>query len=281
MGDYFDVALKTRVMKTMYSDTWRNGKPKDRENGVSHAFKYLRLESYEDCLNNLEFDTDAERQAVLDANPDLAEEHLLHYMLDVETAGSASLLNIDGFADPTAYRLKVKVPGTDTYAWRPVDLIETFNYLLGLRVQHIAAPQTFAAEFLRPGDPDLPADQHTRLHVAPGSFRPDPTGPWWLRTVEGWLPQDPEQPQAAQNDPSRRRRILIVWRKLTGDLEQDNLVLDEWFRKHHINPRDREYDTIYVNGSNNLPNLRGPADTWKVRLIEEDFLRLMWDTEGA
>ena len=29
-----------------------------------------------------------------------------------------------------------------------------------------------------------------------------------------------------------------------------------------------------------LENLKAPADTWKVRLIEEDFYRLMFDTEG-
>ena len=32
---------------------------------------------------------------------------------------------------------------------------------------------------------------------------------------------------------------------------------------------------------NNLENLKTPDDTWKVRLIEEDFHRLMFDTEGA
>ena len=37
---------------------------------------------------------------------------------------------------------------------------------------------------------------------------------------------------------------------------------------------------IYVNGDNNLENLKAPDDTWKVRLIEEDFYRLMFDTEG-
>ena len=40
-----------------------------------------------------------------------------------------------------------------------------------------------------------------------------------------------------------------------------------------------EFDLIYVNGDNNLENIRRPDETWKVRLIEEDFLRLMWDTE--
>ena len=34
------------------------------------------------------------------------------------------------------------------------------------------------------------------------------------------------------------------------------------------------------NGGNNLENLKAPDDTWKVRLIEEDFHRLMFEMEG-
>jgi len=35
----------------------------------------------------------------------------------------------------------------------------------------------------------------------------------------------------------------------------------------------------YVNGDNNLENLRRGDQTWKVRLIEEEFGRLMFDVE--
>ena len=42
---------------------------------------------------------------------------------------------------------------------------------------------------------------------------------------------------------------------------------------------DFEFDTIYVNGSNNLPNLQQEGDTWKVRLTEEEFMKRMWDVE--
>ena len=40
-----------------------------------------------------------------------------------------------------------------------------------------------------------------------------------------------------------------------------------------------EFDLIYVNGDNNLENLRREDETWKVRLIEEDFKRLMFDVK--
>jgi adenine-specific DNA-methyltransferase len=43
--------------------------------------------------------------------------------------------------------------------------------------------------------------------------------------------------------------------------------------------RDFEFDTIYVNGSNNLPKLQKEGDTWKVRLTEEEFMKRMWEEE--
>ena len=274
-SDYFDYLLRPRIAKAIYADNWDNGKPTARDTGVSHCFKYLRLESYEDALNNLTFVKEPVRSQALAANAQLREDYMLHYLLDVETRGSQSLLNIDAFADPTAYTLEVKQPGTDEYVTRTVDLIETFNYLIGLRVTHIAAPQAFTASFTRKPDPGLPKDQHTRL-VVDGRIRQDAAGAWWFRKVEGWVPRDLANPNSGQ-----REKVLIVWRKLTGDLEQDNLMLDEWFQKNRISTRDFEFDTIYVNGSNNLPNLLQEGDTWKVRLIEETFMQRMWDVEGV
>jgi len=242
--------------------------------GVSHCFKYICLESYEDTLNNLELIENADRDKALQENPALRQDYMLHYMLDVETRGSQSLLNIDSFADPIRYTLKVKKPGTDEYQIRSIDLLETFNVLIGLRVVHIDAPQTFTAEFKRLPDPELPGNTQTRLAID-GRIRQDGSGRWWFRKVEGWIPSDPNNP-----NNGHKAKILIVWRNLTGDLEKDNLMLDAWFQKNRISTRDFEYDTVYVNGSNNLPNLKLEGDNWKVRLIEEDFLKFMWSTEG-
>ncbi len=58
MGEYFNTVTKPRIQKAVYSmdmenqKGWDNGKPISRQ-GTSHAFKYLRLESYEDALNNI------------------------------------------------------------------------------------------------------------------------------------------------------------------------------------------------------------------------------------
>lgn len=275
MGAHFDNVLKPRTQKIMYASEWKDGKPTARHTGISHCFKYLRLESYEDTLNNLRLDHDPQRKKAVNANPALKEDYMLRYMLNVETRGSQSLLNIDAFADPTGYTLEVKKPGTDEYATRAVDLIETFNYLIGLRVLHTSVPQTFQAIFKRIADPELPEDQHTKL-VVDGRIRQDEDGPWWFRKVEGWVPRDPANPNNGQ-----REKILIVWRKLSDNIEQDNLMLDEWFQKNRISTRDFEFDTIYVNGSNNLPNLKLDNENWKVRLIEEEFMKRMWNGENA
>ena len=53
MGEHFDTVLVPRLKKVIYSKDWKDGKPQSRNTGVSHCFKILRLESYEDTLNNL------------------------------------------------------------------------------------------------------------------------------------------------------------------------------------------------------------------------------------
>ena len=222
------------------------------------------MESYEDTLNNLALSRNTQQQTAIDFNAaqgadNLREDYLLRYQLDVESRGSASLLNIKAFSDPTAYKLLVKTPGSDESREVNVDLLETFNWLLGLTVQHIAAPRRFAAEFQR--------DSEGRLQLK-GRLKQDPAGPWWFRTVTGTTPEG--------------RKTLVIWRKLTGDAERDNLVLDTWFRdKQAFSVKDTEFDLIYVNGDNTLENLRLADESWKVRLTEEDFQRLMFEGTEA
>lgn len=61
----------------------------------------------------------------------------------------------------------------------------------------------------------------------------------------------------------------------------DPCEYDEWFTRQGYSSKDSEFDLIHVNGGNNFENLKPPDDTWKVRLIEEDFHRLMFDSGGA
>ena len=116
------------MKKVVHSPDWKEGKPVSRR-GTSQLFKYVRLESYEDTMDSLELKPLA--SDLLKENPALAEDYRLRYALGVESAGSASLLG-EHFVDPFAYTLSVVRDGTREEV--PVDLPETFNYLLGLRV---------------------------------------------------------------------------------------------------------------------------------------------------
>ena len=225
MGAHFDSVLIPRLKKVVYAPDWRNGKPVNRDKGISHCYKYIRLESYEDTLSNLELKRTQQQASLLDADDELREQYVLSYMLDMESRGSQSLLNVESFRNPDQYKLKVERNGETQLV--NVDLVETFNWLLGLTVKHL--------DLIR-----------------------------GVRVVEGTNPEG--------------ERVLVLWRNLD---ETDNDALDEWFRKQDYNTKDQEYDLIYVNGDNNLENLRRGDQTWKVRLTEEEFQRLMFDVEDV
>ena len=224
MGDYFDTVLLPRIKKAICSKDWKNGKPVSRE-GVSHILKYIRMESYEDTLNNLDLKRTEEQESLLDESDSLRESYMLSYMLDVESNGSPSLLNLDTFEDPFSYKLKIATGSAGETKPVKVDLVETFNYLLGLTVHHV---------------------DHIR----------------GFRVIQGTSPEG--------------EKVLVIWRNLE---EKSNEDLEEFFRKQEYNPKDMEFDLIYVNGDNNLENIRRPDETWKVRLIEEEFRRLMFEVE--
>ncbi|WP_291067393.1 MULTISPECIES: DNA methyltransferase, partial [unclassified Empedobacter] len=131
MGTYFNTVTKPRIQKVIYTDNWKNGQPQDKE-GISQLFKYQVLESYEDALNNL-FIASKVQDGLFQFSEEAQEEYLLNYMLDVETQDH--LFNIQMFRNPFNYQLKV----TENNELVPtkVDLVETFNYLIGLYVERI------------------------------------------------------------------------------------------------------------------------------------------------
>ena len=126
MGNYFDVATKSRVEKAIYSDDWGEGKPVSR-NGISQCFKYIRLEQYEDTLNNLEI----KKLQTEFATEEFKESYMLGYMLDTETRDS--LLNLKWFENP--FEMTLKTTQDNELVETKVDMVETFNYLIGLNVE--------------------------------------------------------------------------------------------------------------------------------------------------
>ena len=137
-GESFDSVLKPRMQKLAFSSSWNKGRPAAPETGISHCFKVLKLESYEDTLNNLQLRRDAKQHQTLGLLDDQAkDDYRLHYMLDVESRGS--LLSVEDFKKPFDYAMYIATDSAGASERTKVDLVETFNYLIGLRVKHIDA----------------------------------------------------------------------------------------------------------------------------------------------
>lgn len=130
-GEYFYSVIIPRIKKVGYTFDWKNGKPKDNSmNGLGVFFKYQRLEQYEEALENIAFNAsdDAVQQALK------FDEYIPKYFLEFETKGSQTLVNTEAMQNPWNYKLKVW-DGFTYDTEQAVDLVETFNYLIGLHMQ--------------------------------------------------------------------------------------------------------------------------------------------------
>ena len=234
MGEYFKTVTLPRMQKVIYSSEWKNGKPVSRITGLSHVLKYMRLESYEDALSNIELSDDGGQLAAL-----LGEEYLIHYMVDLESRGS--LLDVEAFSNPFAYTMKVTEK--NECKERNIDLCETFNYLIGLTVNNQSAVSYFLSK---------PAENPT--YEGAVDLVSDISGQYAFRQIEGTLPDG--------------RRALVIWRTVTDDVIASNAALDAYFTTYRKNALDRKYDVIFVNGDSNLENLRGSSEGWKVQVTE-------------
>lgn len=130
MGEHFNTVLKPRIEKVVYSPDWKEGKPESHDKGISHCFKYMTLESYEDTLNNMELKDVGGRLEGL-----LKDEFLIKYMLNMESRGS--IIDTESFRHPFDYKLKVAVDSSGASEMRKIDLVETFNWLIGIRVSEM------------------------------------------------------------------------------------------------------------------------------------------------
>ncbi|MEM5816221.1 MAG: site-specific DNA-methyltransferase, partial [Candidatus Aenigmatarchaeota archaeon] len=130
MADYFDTVIIPRIKKVAYSFNWKEGKPQDTD-GIGVFFKYQILEQYEDTLDNIELKENKQAQELF------KDEYLIKYFLDFETKESPYLLNIERLKNPFAYKLKVNLQEVGEPEEAVVDIPETFNYLLGIKVKKI------------------------------------------------------------------------------------------------------------------------------------------------
>jgi len=151
IGDYFyenyyDNGIKKlgilgRLKNVLYGDKRFSAIDKHRLSHLSNDinwngrgfFKYQVLEQYEDTLDNLEINNLEKEQMELE----FGNKYLLRYFLEYETKANPSLLNIDKLQSPFSYKLKVNLEEVGEPEEMVVDLPETFNYLLGIKVKKV------------------------------------------------------------------------------------------------------------------------------------------------
>jgi len=190
MAHYFDTVLLPRIKKVTFSPEWKDGKPKrtataEEAERSPRIVKVIRLESYEDALNNIAFEDPSGQQAMQ------FEDYLLQYMLQWETRKSETLLNVEKLAKPFSYQLHIHRDGT-TLA-QAVDLPETFAYLLGLYVQKRQALN----------------DSDRRYLVYRGATREGRKVAFIWRETEGWKEKD-----------YKRDKEFVAAQKLTEGMDE-------------------------------------------------------------
>ncbi len=141
MGEYFDTVLVPRIAKVMFTPEWRHGKPRrlatvEEAQRTPRIVKIIRLESYDDALHNIAAPTALERAAAQEKPiKDLEGEDAfrLKYWITLPLEQSETMLRALNLRRPFDYSLEILTD--DGPQRKPVDLVETFNYLYGLRVR--------------------------------------------------------------------------------------------------------------------------------------------------
>lgn len=230
-GEYFNTVLKPRIQKVIFAKDYKDGKPvadKDEQfGGISQIVKVLKLESYEDTLNNLQLKS----SDLFDRLPENTQnDYVLNYMLNIESR--ESLLNVADFAKPFDYQLNITTDSAGAFVCQKIDLVETFNYLIGATV----------------------------------------LGMTDRRDKEGVVEIECQLPHQTNDD-----KTLIFWRDCEKVGYDD---IKTMFAKRSINPKESQYQEIYINGDHTLDtvweNADGTQNTLKIKSIEQAFLDLMF-----
>ena len=154
-GDLLRYGASAATQEIIFTPEWKDGKPKrlatdeEAERGP-RIFKIVRLESYEDTLNNLEVKRTRPQQSLLDDRRGTGRRQAQGAISPALHArrwrrAAASRCSTCRHLPTPRPTTQGQAPGSDESREVNVDLMETFNWLLGLTVQHIAAPRVFSA----------------------------------------------------------------------------------------------------------------------------------------
>ncbi len=136
MGEHFWTVVLPRMKRVLAYDISGISRENDvraryNEKTAGGFFKYQILEQYEDALDNIELKENRQAETLF------KDEYLLKYFLDFETRESPYLLSLSALKKPFEYKLKVNLAEVGEPQEMVIDIPETFNYLLGLKVKKI------------------------------------------------------------------------------------------------------------------------------------------------
>lgn len=213
MGAHFESKALVRIKSVLVGDN-RTHLTRDVGWKGGGIIKYQYVEQYDDTLQNVELSEKRGLKAFQTFDEDSRDEYLMKYFLGFEAAESSAMINLDMFEDPFQCELKILDRINGGGMTSRVDLVETFNYILGVRIQKLRH-----------------LDALSRRYVF----------------VEG---------------QHKGKRTLIVWRPIKDlDLEKDRDLIEKFV----VESKSEE---TYINGN---------AIVKDYKVIEREFLRLMWE----
>lgn len=205
-------------------------------------FKYFNEETYEDALSNI----------ILNSSLSTLFPDNINYMMDLDTKDS--LLNVDKFKLPFDYKMRITAKNETKET--NIDIVETFNYLIGLTVQNQYAVRYFKKGRItnKPYEGAINLEEITYDKINDNTFK--------IKEIHGLLPDG--------------RKAVIIWRDIHDDLTISNAVLDAFYITYMKN---KDFDVLYINGDNNVQNLKKDTENWKTEMIEPLFNKLMFEEE--
>ncbi|MCF6191540.1 MAG: hypothetical protein L3J76_00165 [Candidatus Hydrothermae bacterium] len=214
--------------------------------------KVIRLESYEDALNNIAFDEESGQQALAL----YGDEYLLRYMLRWEAKKSETLLDVKKLQSPFSYKLRIHRDGETRE--QAVDLPETFNYLIGLDVEkrmvYSPSPQPSHQYEYGVNSSSQPSP-HRGEEVNP-SPQPSPHRGEGVRVRGKYL--------VYRGTTRDGRKVCVIWRETKGWTEEDYQRDAEFVQENGLVDG---VDEVFVNGDSVIPGARSLDGVFKARLF--------------
>ncbi len=137
MGPHFESVVVPRMKSVCAGDP--TGISKDIGWNGGGCFKYQELEQFEDTLDNLFLSSDQiENSAIADLSS--PNELSLRYNIQFENEMIKITFNFDSFRDP--FNVSISISHGIEYVPQTIDLIETFNYLLGFRLERVISSES-------------------------------------------------------------------------------------------------------------------------------------------